>query len=42
MAALGLVEGERIAGFVFLGHAAEPPLERERPDVDLLISRWTP
>jgi nitroreductase len=42
MAALGLVEGERIAGFVFLGHAAEPPLERERPDVDRLISRWTP
>jgi nitroreductase len=41
-AALGLVAGERVAGFVFIGNAAEPPLERERPDVDRLISRWTP
>ncbi|MDR3506890.1 MAG: nitroreductase [Caulobacteraceae bacterium] len=39
---LGLTEGEQIAGFVFLGTASEAPLERVRPDVDAITSRWAP
>lgn len=39
---LGLSGGERVAGFMMIGTAAEAPLERERPDVDSLVSRWTP
>ena len=39
---LGLGSGERVAGFVMMGTAGEPPLERERPDVSGLVSRWTP
>jgi nitroreductase len=30
--ALGLREGERIAGFISIGTASEPPVERVRPD----------
>jgi nitroreductase len=30
---LGIVEGERVAGFVHVGTLAEPPLERPRPDL---------
>ncbi len=36
---LGLEEGERVAGFIHLGTPAEPPLERERPDLGALVSR---
>jgi nitroreductase len=39
---LGLEPHERVAGFVHLGTPAEPPLERVRPDLDKLISEWTP
>jgi len=39
-AAIGLAEGERIAGFVHLGTAKEPPEERVRPDLDAIVSRW--
>ena len=39
-ALLGLTEGEKVAGFVHIGTAAEAPLERVRPDVAALISRW--
>lgn len=39
---LGVDNGERVAGFVMMGTAGEPPLERERPDVSGLVSRWTP
>ena len=39
---LGLAEGERVAGFVMIGTPVEAPLERERPDLEPLISRWTP
>lgn len=39
---LGLGGGERVAGFVMVGTAGEPPLERERPDLGGLVSRWTP
>lgn len=39
-AILGLVEGERVAGFIFIGTAKEPPQERERPLPS--ISTWRP
>jgi nitroreductase len=40
MALLGLSAEERIAGFVYLGQASEPPLERPRPHLDTLITRY--
>jgi len=40
-AILGLSEGERVAGFVLIGTAPETPLERERPNVDALVTRWS-
>ncbi len=39
-ALLGLAPDERIAGYVHLGVAAEPPLERVRPDLDAITTRW--
>jgi nitroreductase len=39
-AILGLAANERVAGFMLLGTAGEPPLERERPDVAALTTRW--
>lgn len=39
-AILGLAGEERVAGFIMLGTAREPPLERERPDVAALVTRW--
>ena len=39
---LGLSDGERVAGFVHIGAPAEPPLERVRPDLAAIVSRWTP
>lgn len=41
-AVLGLRNGERVAGFVMLGTPREPPLERERPVLDPLVTRWLP
>jgi nitroreductase len=41
-AILGLAPDERVAGFVFMGTPAEPPLERERPDPEALTSYWRP
>lgn len=38
---LGLAEAERIAGFIHLGTASQPPSERPRPDLDDLISEWS-
>jgi len=38
--ALSLEDGERIAGFVYLGTATEPPRERARPEVSQLVTRW--
>ena len=38
--AFGLGETERVAGYVYIGTAAEPPLERPRPELDALISRF--
>lgn len=37
--ALGIGEAERVAGFVYVGTAAEAPLERVRPDVAALVTR---
>ena len=39
-ALLGLEEGERVAGFVYLGTPAEAPLERVRPDMTALVRDW--
>lgn len=39
---LGVGEGERVAGFVHIGTAKETPPERKRPDLDALVTRWTP
>lgn len=41
-AILGLGDGERVAGFMLIGTAREAPLERERPNLDPLVRRWTP
>ena len=37
---LGVRAGERVAGFVHIGRASEPPLERVRPDLSAIVSRW--
>ncbi len=37
---LGVRAGERVAGFIHIGHAPEPPLERPRPDLSALVSHW--
>jgi nitroreductase len=37
---LKLAEGERIAGFVYIGTARERPADRERPDLDRIVSRY--
>jgi len=37
--ALGLAQGERVAGFLMIGTPREPPLERERPVLSPLIGR---
>jgi nitroreductase len=39
-AILGLVGAEKVAGCLLIGTPREPPLERERPDVSALVSRW--
>ena len=38
---LGLAPEERIAGFIHLGTAPEPPQERVRPDVAALTNVWS-
>lgn len=38
---LGARDGERFAGFIHVGTATQPPVERPRPDLDALISNWT-
>ncbi len=39
--ALGVGEQERIAGFIYIGTAAQPPDERTRPDIDDIVTEWT-
>lgn len=34
--------GERIAGFIFIGHPQRPLEERERPDVRTIARQWQP
>jgi nitroreductase len=34
--------GERIAGFLFIGHSATPLEERPRPDLSQLVRHWQP
>jgi nitroreductase len=40
-AILGLSGEEQVAGFVFMGTPREPAQERERPDVSVLVTRWS-
>ncbi len=37
---LGLKPGERIAGFIYIGHSAVPLEERVRPDMDKIVTRF--
>ena len=34
--------GERIAGFIFIGHPGHELVERPRPQLDGVVRRWTP
>lgn len=38
--AIGLTPHERIAGFIYIGMAKEPPKERKRPELDEVVSYW--
>ncbi|RIA55126.1 nitroreductase family protein [Dichotomicrobium thermohalophilum] len=38
--AVGLNPKERIAGFIHIGTAKEPPQERDRPDLDTIVSYY--
>ena len=38
--ALGLSPNERIAGFVHIGRPAKPPEDRERPNLDSIVTRF--
>lgn len=40
-AILGLVGDERVAGFLLIGTPREAALERERPDAQALVTRWS-
>jgi nitroreductase len=42
LAILGVAEGEKVAGFLYLGTSSEQPQERVRPDVAAITSEWTP
>ena len=39
---LGLSAGERVAGFIYLGHPAEPLEDRPRPPFDQIARAWQP
>ena len=41
LAAMGLAEGEKVAGFVYIGTATEDPKERGRPDMASIVSYYT-
>lgn len=40
--ALGLDQSEKVAGFVHIGTASAPPVERARPNLDDIVSTWRP
>lgn len=42
LAVLGVCEGEQVAGFLYLGSIGEAPQERVRPDLDAIVSDWSP
>lgn len=37
---IGLKAGERIAGYIYVGHSAAPLEDRPRPDIDALVTRF--
>ena len=37
---LGVGAGERVAGFVHIGRPAKPPEDRERPNLDSIVTRF--
>ena len=39
---LGLSEGEEIAGFIYIGTAAEIQTDRDRPDLEAITTHWSP
>ena len=39
-AVLGVAPGEQVAGFIYIGTAADAPLERVRPEVSSLTTVW--
>ncbi len=39
--ALGVGEEERIAGFIYIGTAAQAPDERTRPEIGDIVTEWT-
>lgn len=41
VAFLGAKPGERFAGFIQIGAATQPPVERPRPDLADLMTNWT-
>lgn len=41
-AALGLVENERVAGFIYLGTPTLPNEDRPRPDLNKITRDWSP
>jgi nitroreductase len=40
--ALGLHAGERVAGFIYLGHPVEPLVDRPRPRFEDIAEEWSP
>ncbi len=34
--------GQRIAGFIFIGHSASQPIDRPRPALEAIARRWSP
>ena len=38
--ALGLQSGDRMAGFVHIGRTDNAPVERERPSLDQIVTRF--
>jgi hypothetical protein len=40
LAALGLQENERIAGFVHIGRPSTPPEDRPRPPLEQIATRF--
>jgi len=40
--ALGILPSDRILGFIYIGTASEPPVERVRPTLEKVVTYWTP